>query len=75
MGSCLVLGLVIVDEWMRRYTTKYCCSLADLNPIGVISKNNLKRVPLMWASRYYSVLEEIVGTVTNRPATSGRQSS
>ncbi|MCJ1336887.1 glutamine-dependent NAD(+) synthetase [Bachmanniomyces sp. S44760] len=42
-GSLLVLGSANVDEALRGYFTKYDCSSADINPIGGISKTDLKR--------------------------------
>lgn len=42
-GSLLVLGSANVDESLRGYFTKYDCSSADLNPIGSICKNDLRR--------------------------------
>ncbi|KAJ3189551.1 glutamine-dependent NAD(+) synthetase [Irineochytrium annulatum] len=42
-GSLLVLGSANVDETLRGYFTKYDCSSADLNPIGGISKTDLKK--------------------------------
>jgi NAD+ synthase (glutamine-hydrolysing) len=61
-GFLLVLGSANVDEGLRGYMTKYDCSSADLNPIGAISKHDLKRM-LLWASKEfkYSILDEIVG--------------
>lgn len=41
-GSLLVLGSANVDETLRGYLTKYDCSSADINPIGGISKTDLK---------------------------------
>lgn len=41
-GSLLVLGSVNVDEALRGYMTKYDCSSADVNPIGGISKTDLR---------------------------------
>lgn len=41
-GSLLVLGSANVDESLRGYLSKYDCSSADVNPIGGISKNDLK---------------------------------
>ena len=40
---------------------RYDCSSADLNPIGAISKNDLKRF-LVWASEHlgYSELRRVV---------------
>ncbi|KAJ2899453.1 glutamine-dependent NAD(+) synthetase [Coemansia aciculifera] len=40
--SLLVLGSANVDESLRGYFTKYDCSSADLNPIGSISKADLR---------------------------------
>ncbi len=45
----LVLGSANVDEALRGYLTKYDCSSADINPIGGISKVDLKRF-LQWGS-------------------------
>ena len=42
-GFLLVLGSANVDEALRGYMTKYDCSAADVNPIGGISKADLKR--------------------------------
>ncbi|KAL0640035.1 glutamine-dependent NAD(+) synthetase [Maublancomyces gigas] len=41
-GGLLVLGSANVDECLRGYLTKYDCSSADINPIGGISKTDLK---------------------------------
>ncbi|CAH2325870.1 glutamine-dependent NAD(+) synthetase [Pelobates cultripes] len=41
-GGLLVLGSANVDESLRGYMTKYDCSSADLNPIGGISKTDLR---------------------------------
>ncbi|KAB5592423.1 NAD+ synthase (glutamine-hydrolysing) [Ceratobasidium theobromae] len=43
MGGLLVLGSANVDESLRGYLTKYDCSSADINPIGGISKTDLKK--------------------------------
>lgn len=42
-GGLLVLGSANVDECLRGYLTKYDCSSADINPIGGISKTDLKK--------------------------------
>ncbi|CAE6506336.1 unnamed protein product [Rhizoctonia solani] len=44
-GGLLVLGSANVDERrvLRGYLTKYDCSSADINPIGGISKTDLKK--------------------------------
>lgn len=47
-SGLLVLGSANVDECLRGYLTKYDCSSADLNPIGGISKTDLKRF-IAWA--------------------------
>ncbi|KAM3082282.1 glutamine-dependent NAD(+) synthetase [Clarireedia jacksonii] len=49
-GSLLVLESANVDESLRGYLTKYDCSSADINPIGGISKTDLKRF-ILWASK------------------------
>lgn len=61
-GFLLVLGSANVDEGLRGYMTKYDCSSADLNPIGAISKQDLKKM-LIWISEKYGwdVLKEIAG--------------
>ncbi|ORY31916.1 hypothetical protein BCR39DRAFT_524532 [Naematelia encephala] len=43
VGALLVLGSANVDESLRGYLTKYDCSSADVNPIGGISKTDLKK--------------------------------
>ncbi|MEM7334071.1 MAG: NAD(+) synthase [Chloroflexota bacterium] len=60
-GALLVLGTSNVDEALRGYMTKYDCSSADINPIGGISKIDLRRF-LAWAAenKGYSALNEIV---------------
>ncbi|OCH85262.1 glutamine-dependent NAD(+) synthetase with GAT domain-containing protein [Obba rivulosa] len=47
-GGLLVLGSANVDESLRGYFTKYDCSSADVNPIGAISKTDLKKF-IAWA--------------------------
>ncbi|XP_077985397.1 glutamine-dependent NAD(+) synthetase-like [Glandiceps talaboti] len=42
-GSLLVLGSTNVDESLRGYLTKYDCSSADVNPIGGLSKADLRK--------------------------------
>lgn len=62
-GGLLVLGSANVDEGLTGYLTKYDCSSADLNPIGGISKADLKRF-LGWAATEeglgYTGLEAVV---------------
>lgn len=74
-GFLLVLGSANVDEALRGYMTKYDCSSADLNPIGGISKVDLKRL-LAWAAqeRGYKALTEIAAappTAELRPLAEG----
>ena len=60
-GTLLVLGTGNVDEALRGYLTKYDCSSGDINPIGGISKHDLRRF-LNWAKHNlgYTTLSEIV---------------
>lgn len=53
-GGLLVLGSANVDECLRGYLTKYDCSSADINPIGAISKTDLKRF-INWASTNFNL--------------------
>ncbi|KAG8461620.1 hypothetical protein KFE25_001224 [Diacronema lutheri] len=74
-GFLLVLGSANVDEALRGYMTKYDCSSADVNPIGGISKTDLKRF-LKWgaASLGYASLADVVAaapTAELRPLTDG----
>lgn len=50
--SLLVLGSANVDEALRGYLTKYDCSSADVNPIGAVSKVDLKKF-LVWAGNHF----------------------
>ncbi|WPK26608.1 hypothetical protein PUMCH_003966 [Australozyma saopauloensis] len=53
-GGLLVLGSANVDECLRGYLTKYDCSSADLNPIGGISKTDLKAF-IKWAEKKFNI--------------------
>ena len=57
-GGLLVLGSANVDEALRGYLTKYDCSSADVNPIGGISKTDLRRF-LAYARNEYANLHFI----------------
>lgn len=59
-GFYLVLGSSNVDEGLRGYLTKYDCSSADINPIGSVSKQDL-RAFLRWAALHleYPSLAEV----------------
>jgi NAD+ synthase (glutamine-hydrolysing) len=65
-GGLLVLGCANVDEGLRGYYTKYDCSAADVNPIGSISKEDLK-VFLSWGATHLGYPE--LGTVLAAPPT------
>lgn len=60
-GGLLVLGSANVDEALRGYMTKYDCSSADINPIGGISKTDLRKF-LNYAKEKFNlaVLSEII---------------
>jgi NAD+ synthase (glutamine-hydrolysing) len=51
-GSLLVLGSANVDESLRGYFTKYDCSSADINPIGSISKTDLRSFILYCSDKF-----------------------
>lgn len=53
-GGLLVLGSANVDESLRGYMTKYDCSSADINPIGGISKTDLKHF-LVYAQNKFNI--------------------
>ncbi|KAJ1920943.1 glutamine-dependent NAD(+) synthetase [Mycoemilia scoparia] len=53
--SLLVLGSANVDECLRGYLTKYDCSSADINPIGGISKTDLRSY-IQYSSKHFSFL-------------------
>ncbi|EEP78065.1 glutamine-dependent NAD(+) synthetase synthase [glutamine-hydrolyzing]) [Uncinocarpus reesii 1704] len=60
-GGLLVLGSANCDEALRGYFTRYDCSSADINPIGSISKTDLKRF-IAWAQRDFDlpILEDFL---------------
>lgn len=60
-GGLLVLASSNVDECLRGYLTKYDASSADLNPIGSISKVDLKKF-IGWAGINFDlpILEEFL---------------
>lgn len=53
-GGLLVLGSANVDEALRGYLTKYDASSADINPIGGISKTDLKKF-IAWAKTEFEL--------------------
>lgn len=65
-GGLLVLGSANVDEALRGYMTKYDCSSADINPIGGISKTDLKKF-LNYAQDAFDI--PIVADIVEAPPT------
>lgn len=60
-GGLLVLASGNVDEALRGYLTKYDCSSADINPIGGISKGDLKAFLRYFKNKYgVTALDEIL---------------
>ncbi|KAF2830818.1 NAD synthetase 1 [Ophiobolus disseminans] len=53
-GGLLVLGSANVDECLFGYLTKYDCSSADINPIGGISKTDLRNF-LAWSENEFKL--------------------
>uniref|UniRef100_A0A8C3X980 Glutamine-dependent NAD(+) synthetase n=1 Tax=Catagonus wagneri TaxID=51154 RepID=A0A8C3X980_9CETA len=51
-GGLLVLGSANVDESLLGYLTKYDCSSADINPIGGISKTDLRAFVQLCEERF-----------------------
>lgn len=77
-GSLLVLGSSNVDEALRGYFTKYDASSADLNPIGSISKIDLRKF-IAWAQQNFDLphLEHFIKATPSAeliPNTAGIQS-
>ncbi|KAN0040034.1 hypothetical protein ACTA71_011918 [Dictyostelium dimigraforme] len=65
-GSLLVLGSANCDESLRGYMTKYDCSSADINPIGGMSKIDLRSF-IEWAGNFRdmkSILSVLSATPT-----------
>ncbi|CAI7666933.1 unnamed protein product [Penicillium palitans] len=60
-GGLLVLASSNVDGNLRGYLTKYDASSADLNPIGSVSKVDLKKF-ISWSGRSFGlpILEEFI---------------
>ncbi|KAH9526118.1 Glutamine-dependent NAD(+) synthetase [Dermatophagoides farinae] len=66
MSECnrLVLATGNVDEALVGYLTKYDCSSADLNPIGSISKNDLKRF-MIYSKQIIPNSEQVLDHIIN----------
>jgi NAD+ synthase (glutamine-hydrolysing) len=67
-GGLLVLGSANVDESLRGYMTKYDCSSADINPIGGISKTDLKQF-LIYAMEKFNI--SVLSDIISAPPTAG----
>jgi NAD+ synthase (glutamine-hydrolysing) len=60
-GFCLVLSSGNLDEGILGYLTKYDCSSGDLNPIGSISKERLKKFLLFCEKEHgYKSLKQVI---------------
>ncbi|KAK4886681.1 hypothetical protein RN001_002952 [Aquatica leii] len=65
-GRLLVVGSLNVDEALSGYMTKYDCSSADINPIGGISKTDLKSFLKHFKNKFNI---EIIGDILNAQPT------
>uniref|UniRef100_A0A1I8F9M4 Glutamine-dependent NAD(+) synthetase n=1 Tax=Macrostomum lignano TaxID=282301 RepID=A0A1I8F9M4_9PLAT len=65
-GNLLVLGSANLDEGLRGYMTKYDCSSADVNPIGGISKSDLRSF-IRYSMRRHGI--SILGEIFSAPPT------
>lgn len=65
-GSLLVLSSANVEESLTGYLTKYDCSSGDINPIGGISKTDL-RIFLRFCREKYSI--QIIDDIIEAPPT------
>uniref|UniRef100_A0A6J0SU63 Glutamine-dependent NAD(+) synthetase n=2 Tax=Pogona vitticeps TaxID=103695 RepID=A0A6J0SU63_9SAUR len=65
-GGLLVLGSSNVDESLWGYFTKYDCSSADINPIGGISKTDLKSF-IQYCTENFHITS--LGSVVSAPPT------
>ncbi|XP_070421865.1 glutamine-dependent NAD(+) synthetase isoform X1 [Equus przewalskii] len=77
-GGLLVLGSANVDESLLGYLTKYDCSSADINPIGGISKSDLRAFVQFCIERFQlPALQSILAapaTAELEPLTNGQVS-
>ncbi|XP_068177532.1 glutamine-dependent NAD(+) synthetase [Antennarius striatus] len=77
-GGLLVLGSANVDESLTGYFTKYDCSSADINPIGGVSKTDLRGFLQHCVDRYgLTALQDILvapPTAELEPLTDGQVS-
>lgn len=78
-GDRLVLAAGNVDEALVGYLTKYDCSSADLNPIGSISKSDLRLFMRFFEDKLFgdqkpTVVDEIVKAMPSAELTGEEQS-
>ncbi|XP_060796927.1 glutamine-dependent NAD(+) synthetase-like isoform X1 [Neoarius graeffei] len=77
-GGLLMLGSANMDESLTGYFTKYDCSSADINPIGGVSKMDLKNFLLYCSEHFqFSALKSILAappTAELEPLTDGQVS-
>ncbi|CAB3406260.1 unnamed protein product [Caenorhabditis bovis] len=75
-GGLLVLGTANVDESLVGYLTKYDCSSADINPIGSVSKIDLRNFLQMAHDKYgMTALKSVIEstpTAELRPLVDGK---
>lgn len=64
-GNRLVLATGNVDEALVGYLTKYDCSAADLNPIGSLSKQDLRCFIEFIRSNFFSTNPQIIDSILN----------
>lgn len=79
MSECnrLVLATGNVDEALVGYLTKYDCSSADINPIGSISKTDLRKFIIYCQTlipNAKAVLDEIINATPSAELTGEEQS-
>ncbi|CAI5448998.1 unnamed protein product [Caenorhabditis angaria] len=75
-GGLLVLGTANVDESLVGYLTKYDCSSADINPIGSVSKIDLRKFLELAYNKYgMTALRSVIDSVPTaelRPLVDGK---
>lgn len=75
-GGLLVLGTANVDESLVGYLTKYDCSSADINPIGSVSKGDIRLFLQMAYEKYgMTALKSVIDstpTAELRPPVDGK---
>ena len=64
-GTRLVLATGNVDEALVGYLTKYDCSAADLNPIGSLSKQDLRKFIEFIRDRFFADRPQNIDAILN----------